>query len=174
MSSGRYLCLRGLETVYNLRFKEFRPLDAGGPLTIAALDAGQIDVGLLFTTDANIEAKGYVLLQDNKQWQLAENIVPVVRNQKLAQGDDLKNVINDVTASSTSLEELITMNKANDVGPAEPGQRRQRLAEEPAPYPVILMCIPNSLVVWIWRFYWTDHHPLSVHCDRVSHCNPGC
>ena len=47
----RDLCLRGLEQVYGLRFKEFIPLDAGGPLTIQALLEARSASGLLFTSD---------------------------------------------------------------------------------------------------------------------------
>src|SRR6478672_10940518 len=36
---GRAYCLRGLQRVYGLRFKAFIPLDAGGPLTLQALEA---------------------------------------------------------------------------------------------------------------------------------------
>src|SRR5256885_3721668 len=50
-------CLKGLENTYGLRFKDFKALDAGGPLTVTALESGQIDVAVLFTTDANIKVK---------------------------------------------------------------------------------------------------------------------
>ena len=36
----RAYCLRGLQRAYGLRFKAFIPLDAGGPLTLQALEAG--------------------------------------------------------------------------------------------------------------------------------------
>ena len=41
----RPLCLQGLQDVYGLEFAEFVPLDVGGPITIAALEGGEIDVG---------------------------------------------------------------------------------------------------------------------------------
>src|SRR5207302_778923 len=66
----RPFCLLGLQSTYGLQFKDFKPLDAGGPLTVAALDSGDIDVGLLFTTDPNITLKNYVLLDDDKHLQL--------------------------------------------------------------------------------------------------------
>jgi osmoprotectant transport system substrate-binding protein len=84
----RPFCLIGLQNTYNLKFKDFKSLDAGGPLTVAALDAGSanggVDVGLLFTTDPAIAIKNYVLLEDDKHLQLADNIAPVVRNDILA------------------------------------------------------------------------------------------
>ena len=75
----RPYCLPGLRLRYGLRFREFVPLDAGGPLTLQALTAGDIDVALLFTTDPAIRARRLVVLADNHDLQPAENIVPVLR-----------------------------------------------------------------------------------------------
>ena len=47
----------------------FKPLDTGGPLTKAALEKGDVDVALLFSSDADIGAKGWVDLTDDKQLQ---------------------------------------------------------------------------------------------------------
>jgi osmoprotectant transport system substrate-binding protein len=75
----RPYCLPGLRLRYGLRFREFVPLDAGGPLTLQALTAGDINVALLFTTDPAIRARHLVVLADNRDLQPAENIVPVLR-----------------------------------------------------------------------------------------------
>src|SRR5215469_5065279 len=75
----RPYCLPGLRLRYGLRFREFVPLDAGGPLTRQALIAGDINVALLFTTDPAIRARHLVVLADNRGLQPAENIVPVLR-----------------------------------------------------------------------------------------------
>jgi osmoprotectant transport system substrate-binding protein len=75
----RPYCLPGLRHIYGLRFSEFVPLDAGGPLTLQALTAGDIDAALLFTTDPDIRARHLVVLADNRDLQPAENIVPVLR-----------------------------------------------------------------------------------------------
>jgi len=72
-------CLLGLERTYGLRFKTFTPTDVGGPLTLQALDSGQIGVGLLFTTDPSIPAQHLVILADDRDLQPAENITPLVR-----------------------------------------------------------------------------------------------
>jgi osmoprotectant transport system substrate-binding protein len=106
----RPFCLVGLMNTYGLNFKDFKPLDAGGPLTVAALDSGDIDVGLLFTTDPNITLKNYTLLEDDKHLQLADNIAPVVRNQVLQAGADMKTLLNSVTAKLTTAD-LTNMNK---------------------------------------------------------------
>jgi osmoprotectant transport system substrate-binding protein len=106
----RPFCLIGLMQTYGLNFKDFKPLDSGGPLTVAALDSGDIDVGLLFTTDANITLKNYTLLQDDKHLQLADNIAPVVRNQVLQAGSDMRTLLNGVTSKLTTAD-LTAMNK---------------------------------------------------------------
>jgi len=107
----RPFCALGLKSTYGLTFKDFKPLDAGGPLTVAALDGKQIDVGLLFTSDPSIVAKNFVLLDDDKHLQLADNIAPVVRNALLTKDDGtLKRLLNSVSAK-LSQAELNDMNK---------------------------------------------------------------
>ncbi|HEY7875747.1 MAG TPA: ABC transporter substrate-binding protein [Actinomycetota bacterium] len=77
--ASRPLCLAGLEDVYGLSFREFRPLDTGGPATIASLTGGEVDVALLFTTNPQIIEKDLVVLDDDRSLQPPENVVPVVR-----------------------------------------------------------------------------------------------
>jgi osmoprotectant transport system substrate-binding protein len=74
-------CLLGLERTYGLRFKSFTATDTGGPLTLQALDSGQIGVGLLFTTDPGITAHHLVILADSRALQPAENVTPLVRRE---------------------------------------------------------------------------------------------
>ncbi len=76
--------LVGLKDVYGLTFKQFKPLDVGGPLTISALKGGQIDVANIFSTDSAIVTNGFVTLADPKNLFLAQNIVPVVTAKKVS------------------------------------------------------------------------------------------
>jgi len=111
----RPFCLVGLQKTYGLKFKDFKSLDTGGPLTVAALEGGQVDVALLFTTDARIVSKGFVLLQDDKTLQLADNIVPIVRNDLISKAPaDLKSSLNAVSAKLTT-QEMTQLNKRVDV-----------------------------------------------------------
>ncbi|MGO4858159.1 ABC transporter substrate-binding protein [Arthrobacter sp. 2MCAF14] len=107
----------GLKSVYNLDFKEFSALDAGGPLTLNALLSGQVQVADLFSTDPAIAANNLVALEDNKNLFLSENIVPVI-NQKKA-SDTVKSVLDKVSAALTT-DDLIQMNgrtaKFEDMG----------------------------------------------------------
>jgi osmoprotectant transport system substrate-binding protein len=111
----RPLCLAGLESVYGLRFNEFVPLDEGGPLTVAALEQGQIEVGLLFTSDGQIDARGLVLLADDRHLQPAENVTPIVRDEVIARfGPDVARVANAVSSALTT-DQLRAMNAAVSV-----------------------------------------------------------
>jgi osmoprotectant transport system substrate-binding protein len=107
----RPFCQIGLQQTYGLNFKDFKALDPGGPLTVAALDSGDIDIGLLFTTDPNITLKNYVLLDDDKHLQLADNIAPIVRSPLLQQSAQLRELANSVTAKLTT-SDLTDMNKS--------------------------------------------------------------
>jgi len=107
----RPFCLIGLQDAYGLRFKDFKALDAGGPLTVTALETGQIDVAVLFTTDANIQTKNFFLLDDDKKLQLADNVAPVIRNDLVSKAPpELKSLINGVTTKVTT-RDLTDMNR---------------------------------------------------------------
>ncbi|HEX6856927.1 MAG TPA: ABC transporter substrate-binding protein [Streptosporangiaceae bacterium] len=96
---GRAYCLPGLKRVYGLRFKAFIPLDAGGPLTLQALEAGYIGAALLFTTDPSIPARHLVALADDRGLQPAENVTPLVRTDAIVRyGPRLLAVLNRVSA----------------------------------------------------------------------------
>jgi len=92
-------CLRGLEQTYRLRFKDFTVTDTGGPLTLQALEAGQIGVGLLFTTDPSIPARHLVILTDSRGLQPAENVTPLIRRDTVERyGPRLLATLNAVSA----------------------------------------------------------------------------
>jgi osmoprotectant transport system substrate-binding protein len=115
----RPFCALGLKNVYGLTFKDFKPLDVGGPLTVAALEGKQIDVGLILTSDPSIVARGFVLLDDDKHLQLADNLAPVVRNALLQKDDGtLKRLLNSISAKLTQ-GELNDMNKQVAVDKAD-------------------------------------------------------
>lgn len=118
----REFCLPGLEGVYGLSFAEFKPLDVGGPLTVAALEGDEIQVGLLFTTDGVIASKGFVLLEDDKGLQPAENIVPALRTDIAEEyGGNIERVLNAVSEKLTT-GDLTEMNKLTGYDGDDPEQ----------------------------------------------------
>jgi osmoprotectant transport system substrate-binding protein len=107
----RPLCLGGLESLYGLRFESFVPLDEGGALTVAALQAGQVQAALLFTSDGQIDAHGFVLLKDDRHLQPAENVTPIIRTDVLTRfGPRLEEVANEVSATLTT-DDLQRLNR---------------------------------------------------------------
>ena len=46
-------CLARSQQLYGLQFKEVKKLDVGGPVTVKALEDGDIQVGILFTGAAS-------------------------------------------------------------------------------------------------------------------------
>ncbi len=112
----RPFCLQGLESVYGLHFK-FKSLDAGGPLTFAALKQGAINIGLVFSSDGGITASNFVVLQDDKHLQQADNIVPLIRTDVL--NSEITNLLNSIDAKLNT-PDLTAMNKSADVDKQDP------------------------------------------------------
>jgi osmoprotectant transport system substrate-binding protein len=113
----RPFCQQGLEQTYGLRFRDFRALDAGGPLSKTALENGDVDVALIFSSDGAIAAKNFVVLEDDKKLQNADNVVPVLRKQVAT--DEVRSILNRVSAA-LSTQELTALNKRADVDREDP------------------------------------------------------
>ena len=96
----RAFCLPGLKDVYGIVFNDFQPLDVAGPQTIAALSNGDVQVGLMFSTDPRISENGLIPLVDDKHLQDAENITPVIRTDKL--NGEIRGLLDGVSARLTS------------------------------------------------------------------------
>jgi osmoprotectant transport system substrate-binding protein len=99
----------GLAKVYDVHFKAFKALDAGGPLTINALKNGQINAANIFTTDPSIDADHFVVLQDPKNLYAAQNVVPLINKSKATPG--VVATLNAISAKLTT-NDLIEMNIA--------------------------------------------------------------
>jgi osmoprotectant transport system substrate-binding protein len=115
----RPFCQVGLQSKYGLNFKAFKALDSGGPLTKAALDKGDIDLGLIFSSDSAYSTGKYVQLKDDMQLQNADNVVPIGRTKALTA--DATTLLNKVSAKLTT-DALIAMNKKSDVDKQDPDQ----------------------------------------------------
>lgn len=105
-------CLPALKTTYDIDLSaKFVPLDLGGPLTKAALEEGDIDVAVIFSTDSSIADKGWVVLEDDKGIFNADNVIPVGTTELVT---DAKSVLDRVSAALTTAE-LTEMNKRYDI-----------------------------------------------------------
>ncbi|MDQ1475648.1 MAG: osmoprotectant transport system substrate-binding protein [Actinomycetota bacterium] len=116
----RPFCEIGLKQTYGLTFKSFKALDPGGPLTVNALAQNKIQVGVLFTTSGVIASKGWVLLEDDKNLQPADNVTPVLRNEIVDKyGTKMTDLVNAVSAKITT-QVLTDLNKQTDIDQKDP------------------------------------------------------
>ncbi len=113
----RPFCQPGLKQTYGLNFKSFKSLDAGGPLTYAALKSGDINIGLVFSSDGGISANNLVVLQDDKHLEQADNIVPLIRSDKA--NSEVTSLLNSIDAKLNT-PDLTAMNKSADVDKNDP------------------------------------------------------
>jgi osmoprotectant transport system substrate-binding protein len=105
----------------------FKPLDVGGPITKEALRKGDIDIALIFTSDADIAVEGWVLLDDDKKLQQIENLTPAIRSDKADPAAVA--ALNAVSAKLTTAE-LTEMNRQNSVDGRKPGDVAKAWLEE--------------------------------------------
>ncbi|MGW6201220.1 ABC transporter substrate-binding protein [Kribbella sp. NPDC055110] len=105
--------LKGLKEKYGVEFKEYKTLDAGGPLSIKALEDNQIQVTNLFTTQSVIKDQGLVQLDDPEKILPPNNIVPLIRTDH--KSDDVVATLNAVDAKLTT-DALTDLVKRIDVG----------------------------------------------------------
>lgn len=96
----------------------FKALDAGGPLTTGALENGDIDIALLFSSQGIIAQNGWVILTDDKKLQPVDNLVPVVRTE-IANTPGVSEALNKVSAALTT-DELSALNLKVDADKEDP------------------------------------------------------
>ncbi len=98
----RDTCFQGLVTTYGLDEVTFESIQEAAA-RLAALDAGDAELILLFSTDAPLAGDAYVVLEDTEGMLPPENITPVVRDEVLdLYGDALADLLEQVTAAITT------------------------------------------------------------------------
>jgi osmoprotectant transport system substrate-binding protein len=117
----RPFCIPGLQDTYGVEFGDFKPLEYGA--TITALSGGEIDVGLLFSTDGSIAENGFVVLEDDKALQAADNITPLVRSEILTA--EIEELLNSVS-EALETDAITELNRRANVDVEDPAD----LAEE--------------------------------------------
>lgn len=107
-----------IQELYGCTFREIRTTDAGGPVTVRALQNGEVQVANLFTTASVIRENNFVELADPEQMYPAQNVVPLVRSGAL--GQEQREALDRVSAAldTARLTELV---------------RRVEVDREPAP-----------------------------------------
>jgi osmoprotectant transport system substrate-binding protein len=115
----RPFCLAGLERVYGLQFGEVRSMPSRAA-TVEALVSGEIDVGLLETTDARLASAPIQLLIDDRGLQPHENVVPLVRADVVDRyGSEVRAALDAVSARLTT-NDLVELNQAVEIDGESP------------------------------------------------------
>lgn len=118
----RYQGLIGLKELYGVEFKQFKPLDAGGPLTVAALKDGTVDVANIFSTDSAITVNDWIVLEDPKNLYLSENVLPLIRTEVLTpEAEEALNGVSEALTTENLTEALarVQVDKEDPVTVAE-------------------------------------------------------
>jgi osmoprotectant transport system substrate-binding protein len=98
----RETCYRGLVETYGLGDLMFESIQEGSA-RVAALESGEIQLALLFSTQPVITESGFVALEGTEDIIAPENIVPVISGEVAdAYGDDLADLINSISAEITT------------------------------------------------------------------------
>src|SRR5262249_1064540 len=119
--STRTYCLLGLQQRYGLHFRAVRSMPTR-EATVTALQSGEIDVGMLETTDARLDAGGPVLLGDDLGLQPRENIVPLVRTAALTSAGPGLRVAVDALTGRLTTDRLRALNRLVEVDHLTPAQ----------------------------------------------------
>jgi osmoprotectant transport system substrate-binding protein len=105
-------CIPGLQRVYGVDFtNSFTALDLD--LVPTTLDSGDIDVGVLTSTDGNLSDRGddWVVLEDDKAMLAADNIFPLLSQEVVdSYGSELTDMLEEVSSKLTT-EGLAELNK---------------------------------------------------------------
>jgi osmoprotectant transport system substrate-binding protein len=107
--------LKGLKSVYGLSNIKFKAInDSGGPTTLKALLANQVQVADIYSTTPSIQQNKLVTLTDPKNLFASQQVVPIVSSDKAT--SDLETIVNGVSAQLTTADllDLNTKASAND------------------------------------------------------------
>jgi osmoprotectant transport system substrate-binding protein len=113
----RPFCKPGLEKTYNIKISSVTPLAFDSLPLKQAVKSGKVQLGLVATTDATLDQLGLVVLDDDKDLQNADNLIPIVNKSVLDQHPQIADAINPL-ASVLTTEDLGNLDNQVD------GQRK--------------------------------------------------
>ena len=183
-------CLPGLQERYALQVTRFVPF-TGAALVRRALDDDVIDVGVLFSTDAQLADDDLVILDDDRGLQPPDEVVPLVRTAVL-DDDAVGKALDEVSARAhhtrPALLELAggqRRHQHRDRGQrlarsARPGRtlrrshadgsRRQRPAQASAASASSRSVVARTSSGWSRNSESADHRPAPVVPPKATGC----
>ena len=114
-------CKLGLQKVYGINITKVEPLGFDSAATKDAAKKGEVELAQVATTDATLEDLGLVILTDDKNWQNAENLVPVVNTKWIEKNDKAREALEKLSATLTT-EDLMKLNAKVDQDREEASQ----------------------------------------------------
>ncbi|WP_255411193.1 glycine betaine ABC transporter substrate-binding protein [Blastococcus sp. TF02-9] len=117
----RPFCLLGLERVYGMRFREVLGMPTRAA-TLEGLLSGQVDVGMLETTDARLAVAPVVLLADDGALQPREQVVPMLRAAAGDRWGQRLRAALDRTSARLTTRDLVELNRAVELDGRTPAQ----------------------------------------------------
>ncbi len=106
---GRLDCEGGLSDEYGINVTEVLPLGYASDQTYQSVLDNESQLGETSTTDGTLDSQGLVVLEDDQQIQPAQNLVPAVSSDFLAEHPDVADVLNPLMAALTT-EKLTELN----------------------------------------------------------------
>ncbi|MCW2735828.1 ABC transporter substrate-binding protein [Nocardioides sp.] len=116
---GRLDCEGGLSDDYGVDVTKVLELGYASAQTYKSVIDGESQLGETSTTDGTLESQGLVVLEDDKEIQPAQNLVPAVSADFLAEHPDVADILNPLMAALTT-ENLTEMNGQMAVDRAKP------------------------------------------------------
>ena len=120
---GRTDCEKGLVDTYGIDIT-LEPLGYASTETFQAVLDGEAQLGQTSTLDGTLEEQGLLLLEDDKGIQPAQNLIPAVSTDFLADNPDIEGPLNDLMAAldNETLGQLLVSVQVDREEPADVAQ----------------------------------------------------
>lgn len=113
---------------YGIAFGKTTPMDIG--LVYKAVDSGEVDIVLAYSTDSRLKEYGLATLEDDKHFFPPYGASPVVRKDTLKQYPQLEEVINKLTGKIDT-KTMTALNYKADIEKKDPAEiAREFLLEQ--------------------------------------------
>jgi osmoprotectant transport system substrate-binding protein len=116
----RFEGLKGLRSEYGLRNLRVNPVESDG--RYSALDNGDVDIALVFTTEGQLAGKDYVVLKDPRGLFASGHVAPILSAAILATHGPALQVAIDAVSKVLTTPAMRKMNAAVDLGDRLPGK----------------------------------------------------
>lgn len=126
---GRLDCEGGLSDQYGIDVTKVLPLGYAGDATYQSVLDGESQLGETSTTDGTLDSLGLVVLEDDKQIQPAQNLVPAVSSTFLEENPDIATSLNALMAALTT-EKLTELNAQVSIDRAKPEDVAHQFLED--------------------------------------------